>query len=91
MPTGVTVYMAEREVSAREVRNLPEFAKVTVHGTDRHGYPTRQLCFVHELPNGRKVLQPVGAYCEGFVDIRKGKRYTVAEETPHCNNDYCEL
>ena len=72
--------MAERELSAREVRNLPDFAKVTVHGTDRHGYPTRLLCFVHTLPNGRKVLQPVGAFCEGFVDIRKGKRYTMEVE-----------
>ena len=73
--------MAERELSARQVRNLPDFAKVTVHGTDRHGYPTRQLCFVHTLPNGRKVLQPVGAFCEGFVDIRKGKKYTVEVES----------
>ena len=69
-----------KELTAREVRDLPEFAKVTVHGTDRHGYPTRTLCFVHTLPNGRKVLQPVGAFCDGFIDIRKGKRYTMEVE-----------
>ena len=69
-----------KDLTAREVRDLPEFAKVTVHGTDRHGYPTRTLCFVHTLPNGRKVLQPVGAFCEGFIDIRKGKRYTMEVE-----------
>lgn len=69
-----------KELTAREVRDLPEFAKVTIHGTDRHGYPTRTLCFVHALPNGRKVLQPVGAFCDGFIDIRKGKRYTMEVE-----------
>jgi len=69
-----------KELTAREVRDLPEFAKVTVHGTDRHGYPTRTLCFVHELPNGKKVLHPVGAFCDGFIDIRKGKRYTMEVE-----------
>ena len=83
--------VAEHELSARQVRNLPDFAKVTVHGSDPQGRPTRRLCFVHTLPNGRKVLQPVGKFCEGFVDIRRGKKYTMAEETPQCNNDYCDL
>ena len=69
--------MAEREVSAWQVRNLPDFTKVTVNGTDPQGRPMRQLCFVHTLPNGRKVLQPVGKFCEGFIDIRRGKKYIV--------------
>ena len=72
--------MAERELSAWQVRDLPEFAKVTVRDTDPQGRPMRRLCFVHALPNGRKVLQPVGKFCEGFVDIRKGKRYTMEVE-----------
>ena len=69
--------MAERELTAGQVRNLPEFSKVTIHGTDRHGYPTRLLCFVHLLPDGRPVLQPMGPFCEGFLPIRKGQRYTM--------------
>ena len=73
--------MSERKVTPREVRNMPEFAKVTLHGTDRYGYPTRMLCFVHELPNCRKVLQPVGAFAEGFLPIRlnRGQYFTVEE------------
>lgn len=66
----------ERELSAAEVRRLPEMTKVYVHGRDRYGYPTRMLCFVHRLPNGRTVLQPMGLFAEGFVEIRKGTRYT---------------
>lgn len=69
-----------KDLTAREVRDLPEFAKVTIHGTDRHGYPTRTLCFVHALPNGRKVLQPISLFCEGFIEIRKRDRYTLEDE-----------
>ena len=71
----------ERELSAAEVRKLPEFAKVTIHGIDRYGYPTRRLCFVHRLPNGRTVLHPIGLFAEGFVEIRKGTRYTGEVDT----------
>lgn len=60
-----------------KVLDLPDFTKVTVHGTDPQGRPMRQLCFVHTLPNGKKVLQPVGKFCEGFIDIRRGKKYIV--------------
>ena len=69
----------EKELTAAEVRKLPESSKVTIHGRDQHGYPTRTLCFVHELPNGKKVLQPMGPFCEGFIEIvqRKGVVYTV--------------
>lgn len=70
----------ERRITAGEVRRLPEMARVTIHGTDRYGYPTRRLCFVHELPNGRKVLQPMGVFCEGFIEIRKRDVYTVEVE-----------
>lgn len=72
----------EKELTARRVRDLPEYAKVTIHGTDRYGYPTRTLCFVHELPNGKKVLQPMGLFCEGFIEIRdrKGQKYTMEVE-----------
>ena len=73
--------MTEKELSAREVRRLPEFAKVTIHGRDRRGYPTRKLCFVHTLPGGRKVLHPIGLFCEGFIEIRKGNTYTTMEES----------
>lgn len=66
----------EKELNAPEVRRLPEMTKVYVHGRDRYGYPTRSLCFVHRLPNGRTVLQPMGLFAEGFVEIRKGTRYT---------------
>lgn len=70
----------EKELTAAEVRKLPELSKVTIHGRDRHGYPTRTLCFVHELPNGRKMLQPIGLFCEGFIEIRKRDRYTMEVE-----------
>ena len=69
--------VAEREVSGWNVLSLPEFTKVTARDTDPQGRPMRRLCFVHTLPNGRKVLQPVGKFCEGFIDIRRGKKYTV--------------
>ncbi len=64
---------------ARDVRKLPELSKVTINKRDQRGYPTRTLCFVHELPNGKKVLQPIGLFCEGFIEIvqRKGVVYTV--------------
>ena len=71
----------EKELTAAEVRKLPEFSKVTIHGRDRHGYPTRTLCFVHELPNGRKVLHPMGLFCEGFIEIRKRDMYTMEVES----------
>lgn len=67
----------ERELSAAKVRRLPEMTRVYVHGRDRYGYPTRTLCFVHRLPNGRTVLHPIGMFVEGFVEIRRGTRYTV--------------
>jgi len=70
----------EKELTAAEVRKLPESSKVTIHGRDRHGYPTRTLCFVHELPNGRKVLHPMGLFCEGFIEIRKQTKYTMEVE-----------
>jgi hypothetical protein len=70
----------EKELTAAEVRKLPEFSKVTIHGRDKHGYPTRTLCFVHELPNGRKVLHPMGLLSEGFVEIRKRTKYTMEVE-----------
>ncbi|MBQ6373071.1 MAG: hypothetical protein IJJ45_01145 [Clostridia bacterium] len=73
--------MTEKELTAREVRRLPEFAKVTIHGRDRRGYPTRTLCFVHALPGGKKVLQPIGLFCNGFIEIRKGDKYTTTEES----------
>ena len=63
------------------MRRLPEMTKVYVHGRDVHGYPTRMLCFVHWLPNGRTVLHPIGLFVEGFVEIRKGTRYTVEVDT----------
>ena len=67
----------EKELTAKEVRKLPEFAKVTIHGRDRHGYPTRTLCFVHELPTGMKVLHPIGHFYEGYLEIRKRDKYTM--------------
>lgn len=70
----------EKELTAAQVRKLPEFAKVTIHGRDRHGYPTRTLCFVHELPNGKKVLHPIALFCNGFIEIRKRDRYTMEVE-----------
>lgn len=69
----------EKEVTAAEVRKLPEFSKVTIHGRNRHGYPTRTLCFVHSLPNGKKVLHPMGLFCEGFIEIRKRDKYTIED------------
>lgn len=72
--------MSEKSLTVKEVRNLPEFAKVTVHGMDRHGYPTRLLCFIHTLPNGRKVLHPIALFAEGFIEIRKGVHYTMEVE-----------
>jgi hypothetical protein len=67
---------------AREVRQLPEMAKVTVNSRDKYGYPTRTLCFVHHLPNGDTVLQNMSPYCDGYIQIvkRKGVVYTVEEE-----------
>ena len=70
----------ERQLTAREVRRLPEYAKVTIHGRDRRGYPTRTLCFVHTLPDGGKVLHPIGMFCQGYIEIRKGDTYTTVEE-----------
>ncbi len=67
----------ERNITAKEVRKLPEMAKVTVHGKDRYGYPTRRLCFVHTLPNGGRVLHLIGLFAEGFIPIRKRDVYTV--------------
>ena len=51
-----------------------------MHGKDRYGYPTRRLCFVHTLPNGGRVLHPIGMFAEGFIPIRKRDVYTVEVE-----------
>lgn len=67
----------EKELTAREVRNLPEMSKVTVHGRDKYGYPTRMLCFVHTVPGGKRVLRPIALFADGFIEIRKGVRYTM--------------
>lgn len=71
--------MATKVLLAREVRKLPEMSKVTIHSRDKYGHATRLLCFVHELQNGKKVLQSAGLYSDGFIEIvqRRGVVYTV--------------
>ena len=69
----------EKELTAAGVRKLPEMSKVTIHGTDKYGYPYRSEVFVHETAAGKKVLMSLKPYGSGFIEIRnrKGQRYTV--------------
>ena len=67
----------EREISAREVRQLPEGTKVVLHGTDRYGNPTTRTLHVHRTMSGGVVLQDLSPYSEGWVPVRAGRRYTV--------------
>ena len=67
---------SERELTAEQVRRLPEGSHVTVHGTDRHGEAVRDERYVHMLPGGTVVLISLHPFSEGFWAIRKGDRYT---------------
>ena len=67
---------SERELTADQVRRLPEGSHVTVHGTDRHGEAVRDERYVHVLPGGTVVLMSLQPFSEGFRAIRKSDRYT---------------
>ncbi|MBR2226797.1 MAG: hypothetical protein IJ893_02890 [Bacteroidales bacterium] len=69
----------ERELTAAEVRKLPEGSMVTIHGTDRYGYPYSRRVFVHETATGKKKLLSINPYGSGLIDIRtrKGQTYTA--------------
>lgn len=69
----------EKELTAAEVRKLPEAAKVTVHRTDKYGYPCKGDYFVHEMYTGEKVLLSLNPNQSGFTGIanRKGTKYTI--------------
>ena len=45
----------EQELTAAEVRKLPIGSKVTVHGHDRYGYPTRMPCELVQKRSGKGV------------------------------------
>ena len=72
----------EKELTAAEVRKLPEGSMVTIHSTDKYGYPCAGKVYVHETTGGKKVLMSLSPYSSGFIEIRsrKGKRYTVEVE-----------
>lgn len=72
----------EKELTAAEIRGLPEGAKVMVHKTDQYGYPCKGTYYVHELSTGKKVLMTLSPFHRGYMEIRsrKGQRYTVEVE-----------
>ena len=71
--------MTQKELTAAEVRELPEGTKVMVHKTDKYGYPCRGTYYVHMTQKGKKVLMNFNPFHDGFMEIRaqKGTRYTV--------------
>jgi len=70
----------EKELTAVEVRALPEGTKVTVHGHDKYGYPTRLSCELVKKRNGRGMELRYTTYT-GFerMEIRAhvGRTFTV--------------
>ena len=70
--------MSIKELTVKEVRELPIGAKVAVHGRDKYGYPTRLLCEIVETRAGRSKELRYDTW-DGFrrMPIRPGKSYTV--------------
>lgn len=70
--------MSIKELTVKEVRELPIGTEVAVHGHDKYGYPTRLLCEIVETRGGRSKELRFSAW-DGFrrMPIRPGKTYTV--------------
>lgn len=71
----------EKELTAKEVRALPVGTKVTVHGHDRYGYPTRLTCTIMEKLRGRKGVELRYFTYAGAermpIHAHTGRRFTV--------------